>query len=357
MRCTLSIDTLVFGGLLFVLAGCTAPQVSDTGELAAFLKAGPVQPHVDVNALVKAKLRTEQYRVIRGDVLRIQMPAVMHAVTPQEQVRLTTEPTPHLCRVDDGGKITLPAAGKIEAAGKTLNRIEREIADVYHPRYVVHPPSVVVTVEEYETVKVSVTGAVQTPGVYELRSDEMSLVSALMKAGGIVQSRPGREGGASSVRIYHGNDTDPETPLVLPVEGLNVPFADIALKGGESIEVERLNPHVISVLGHVNRSGTFPYPPGARYTIPQAIAMAQGRDKTADPQFIMVYRQNPSNGRIVSAVFNIGEERGFEKAAGIFLKPGDVVLAAQTPRTEFRRIFSDLFRGFHAGITYPLDDL
>jgi len=54
---------------------------------------------------------------------------------------------------------------------------------------------------EYKTAKVSITGAVEKPGIYELRSDQMSLVALLMEAGGIVDE------GATLIRIIHPDET------------------------------------------------------------------------------------------------------------------------------------------------------
>ncbi len=50
-------------------------------------------------------------------------------------------------------------------------------------------------------------------------------------------------------------------PIVLPVKGLNIPFADVVLRNGDSVIVERFREPLITVVGLVNRPGNFQYPP------------------------------------------------------------------------------------------------
>ena len=101
----------------------------------------------------------------------------------------------HTCRVDEGGLITLPDGRQVQAAEKPLGEIESIVVDLYYPDLVKMRPSVYARVLEYRTYRVQVSGAVTAPGVYELRHDQLSLVSLLMEAGGIIRD------GAAIIRI------------------------------------------------------------------------------------------------------------------------------------------------------------
>ncbi len=332
----------------FIAGGCAPYSVSTPEELSLFDLAGPVQLKMDVAALVEAKRTGEAYRVVPGDVLQFHMPEVMRVAFPAEAKAGQIQD--HVCRVREDGKITLPLIGDIEAGGKTLSEIEQTAVSLYHPRFVKTKPAIVATVKEYRTVKVTITGAVREPGVYDLRSDELSLVAALMKAGGF------QEGGAVAVRIYGPGGKLFGEPRILPVEGLNIPFADTALQGGETIEVMRYNPQVVAVLGLVNKPGTFEYPPGMQYNLLQVIAMAQGLDINSGPSYVQVYRQAP-DGRILTATFDISG-KGWAEAAGVNVKPGDVVYVADTPYTLGRRVLVYLARSiFHVGAYYRIGTL
>jgi len=197
--------TFVFIYLVFA-AGCV-PELSTTGQLKRFHAAGPITPQVDVNRLLNAKIHTGYYRVIPGDILELQMPAVLRVVSPD--MTAWFRPTsghgdiePNLFRVSDAGIISLPIVGKLPVSGLTLTEIEILIVNAYYPRYVENIPPVICKVKEYQTQNITVLGGVVRPGLYKLNSDEMSLVSALMKAGGIIEE------GASLITIRHSGHSD-----------------------------------------------------------------------------------------------------------------------------------------------------
>lgn len=545
----MSLLIATFGFAAVFLAGCRGePRLSGSEQVKAFELAGPITPKVDLDQLLTAKNNYDTYTVGTGDVLELQMPTILTAVSPklykdlryqQQQVQ------PYLCRVSDSGTIALPMLGQINVVGKTLAQIETEIVNAYYPKYIVSLPSVVCTVKEYYLKSVTVVGAVVQPGVYKLQSNEMSLVNALMKAGGIV------EGGASVITIKNpkrkyttapriinevkqlaefgdavdkkytkntkaaqgkadfsalqvdlafrpennkpaqgtlivqrgseilhsekidmknavqrtaytkelekvigakqayivgqaieqlagqfspaiaasqekqlnseetelleaANDLEHskaesrdaekkkscpgspapassteasnqkyiETPvedkvefkpidsvndvqfiepakskeraaaitpptyvadaIVLPVKGLNIPFADVPLMEGDLIEVKRLDPAVFTVIGLAKAPGVFPYPPEVEYNLMQAIGFAGGVDLIADPRFVTVYRQD-AKGEIVSAVFRI--DRDFiVKSCNVRIKPGDVISIDVTPRTKRNVILNQMLR-------------
>jgi polysaccharide export outer membrane protein len=292
---------LLWLGCLTLCASC-APNLPTAQELAAFEKAGPVRLVVDADRLVKAKKATGPYQVIPGDVVELQLPVTVRpdvAVPRQDLYNLQppfSRPDTVLFRVGQDGKIALPVAGEIKVDGKTLPEIEALVVAAYYPRYLVRPPSVVGKVSEYRTSTVAVVGAVKEPGTYALRHDEMSLVTALMKAGGILPD------GSGVVRIRAAETPEKAEPVAVPIKGLNVPFADVAIKDGDTIEVERLDPVTFSVMGLVQKPGSFPYLPGRKVSLMQALAEAGGLDVKAEPEYATVYRQ-AEDGRILAVVF------------------------------------------------------
>ncbi len=357
---------LGLAALALALASCSSVKVSTPEEFARFEAAGPYTPTIDIEALTSAKLETGPYRVAADDVLSLDMPDVIRALSPQaddsRQFSQDRRSLIHRCRVTQQGTITLPVVGEIPAAGKTLGEIEQAAVAAYHPKYVVHRPSVVAEVTEYSVVHVTVMGAVENPGIYALTSRERSLVGALMKAGGIggTQVRAGGiiTGGASAVRVRNRGTASDERipPVVLPVTGVNLPFTDLPLTDGATVEVIGLDPQVFTFVGLVTKPGTYAYPPGAKYSLLHALGFAGGIDPVSDPHYVQVYRQDAS-GEIVMATYNIYGPEGMTRAAGVEIRNGDILHAARTPRTEARRLISGLFRGgLFFGATYDLGD-
>ncbi len=343
------------------LGGCgDQVQLPTEWELNQFNAAGPVSPLVDKDSLVRARMASGPYRIIPGDALELDMPGIMWFVVTRE-IGTIDRITPYSCRVAANGTITLPIAGQLEAAGKTLSQIELDVIDAYYPKHVVSRPSVFARVLEYSTVKVSISGAVLRPGVYNLRSDQMSIVALIMEAGGIIDE------GASLIRITHydelqeaNENTSGSTaqkkskPVVLPIKGMNIPFADVALQEGDSVVVERLEPPMITVMGLVTRPGNFPYPPDTKYNLMQAIAFAGGLNLIAEPRYATVYRLNV-DGTTTSAAFQITDGSKLIDAANTPIKPGDIVDVQQTPRTRTALFIDRIFR-INVGTYWSLQD-
>ena len=181
------------------LAGCGDNVHLPSGqELAEFENAGPVPPSVDTDRMVRAKIGGGPYRVVSGDALELTMPVVVRFIMANEFSSYTMIP-PYISRVNENGDISLPIVGDIEAAGRTLSQIELDVINAYYPKHVVTRPSVFARVLDYKTARVSVTGAVLTPGIYSLHSDQMSLVALIMEAGGIIDE------GAALIRIIRSD--------------------------------------------------------------------------------------------------------------------------------------------------------
>jgi len=321
--------------------------VSDSPELAAFQAAGPVVVEVDRSRLVAAKRYTGAYRVVDGDLLELRMPAVMHVVVggANGDKRSFDKVEPYLVRINVAGEIVLPMVGKVKVGGKTLGEIEEAIAKAYHPKYLISRPSVVAVVASYRTASVAVIGGVTSPGVYELRSSEMSLVALLMKAGGFANQ------GASAIRIRRqgGENSD---PVLLPVKDMNIPFTDVALVGGETVEVRQIDRAIFTVTGLVRAPGAFPCSPDIDYTLLQAISYAGGIDTVAGPKYATIYRRD-GGGEIVSAVFKFVDKK-LAQGANLKIRPGDMIIIEPTMRTDMRQALSSVFRVV-MGATYNLN--
>ncbi len=134
-------------------------------------------------ALVSANLSfaqsatTSDYKVTPSDILSV-------LVVGEEYLTLDVP-------VSSTGAISYPYLGNIEVKGKTTAEIQSIIREKLVADYMVNP-QVIVSVKAYMERKVSVTGAVITPGpVVLLPEQRMDLLQALAEAGGI--SRVGNE--------------------------------------------------------------------------------------------------------------------------------------------------------------------
>jgi len=336
----------VLGGaaaLILVCAGCGG--YSSYSEIAEFARSS-WRPEIDYQRLVEARVPSRPCNVGPGDVLNVQL---VNVITPLNAPReMETPATLITCRVSEDGTIALPLIGLVEVAGRSLTEIEDQLTAAYHPRFVVSKPTIHVSAVQYATSPVSVVGAVEHPGIYDLRRDEMTLVSALMKAGGITKD------GASRIRIRHmpgyqvraGN---PESIVTLPLKGMSSPFKDVDLLPGDTIEVQRQPQEYFTVAGLVRRPGAYPYKAGEHYNAYLAVAFAGGPADIA-PDRVCVYRQTyDGETRKVKVPLDPSVSRN------LAIQPGDVVTIEHTLGSRIRSFFAGLLKtGVFVGANYDL---
>lgn len=104
-------------------------------------------------------------------------------------------------QVADTGTINLPLIGEVQAADKTAQQLERDVAAKLGATYL-RNPQVNVYVKEFNSQRFTVEGAVKMPGVYPIRG-KTSLMQALALAQGW-----DREVGASNVMVFRTHEGD-----------------------------------------------------------------------------------------------------------------------------------------------------
>ena len=177
--------TCILAFYLFWMAGCNGLALSSSEQIKRFEQAGQETPIVDANQPAKT-LVPYTYRVVAGDVLELQMPAILQELSSDSQDWLQ-KVEPYLCRVSDAGTITLPIVGKVPVAGKTLAEVESSVVNAYFPKYVHDLPAVVCRVSEHRNQRVfAVLGLVKKPNAFPYPANvQYNLTDALALAGGV----------------------------------------------------------------------------------------------------------------------------------------------------------------------------
>jgi len=149
--------------------------------------------HVDKAASATVTPSSDAYKIGASDVLDI-------SVFNVPELSKTVQ-------VADTGTINLPLVGEIPAAGRTAQEVERDLTAQLGAKYLQNP-QVTVYVKEYNSQRVTISGAVNKPGVYPIRS-KTSLLQIIAMAEGF---NPGsdstvlvlREGGGkrSAAKFY-----------------------------------------------------------------------------------------------------------------------------------------------------------
>ena len=108
-----------------------------------------------------------------------------YRVGPQDLIEIVVYGLPELARtvrVNSQGRISLPLIGSVDATGLTAQGLERSISERLSEKFLQNP-QVTVFIKEFTTLRFTVEGAVNKPGVFPLVG-QMTLLRALAVAGG-----------------------------------------------------------------------------------------------------------------------------------------------------------------------------
>lgn len=199
-----------------------------------------------------------------------------YRVGPQDKIEITlfnvpigeTGITPRTTevRISQTGVIGLPLLGEFRAAGLTTTALENELRGRY--KKYLHDPQVGVIVKEFHSQRVSVLGAVQRPGVFELTGPK-NVVDVLALAGGVTDKAGGQ------VHLSrNGADGQQRYVLDLQVLASGAAAINLPLQADDVIDVPRAGTFFVD--GAVHRPGS--YPLERPHTLTQALATAGGID-------------------------------------------------------------------------------
>ncbi len=215
--------------------------------------------------------------------------------------------------IDLSGSIHLPMIGRIPVSGLTIEQVGSEIAK--RLATYVKNPDVSVTITEFRSQPVSVVGAVKNPGVQQVQGRK-TLLEMLSLAGGLDTATAG-----STLKIIRRLEWGP-IPLPNasndPTNQFSVAQVDIkslleASKPQENIPVQPYDVisvprgETVYVIGQVLKPGGFVLNDAEQVTVLQALSMAGGADKMAQPQHARLLRRVPGAASRTEIPVNLNE--------------------------------------------------
>jgi polysaccharide export outer membrane protein len=204
-------------------------------------------------------------------------------------------------RIDENGDVNLPMLGILHAGGLTVRGFETELNQRL-ARFV-RNPSLTVNVTEPKSQPVSVTGAVNSPGVQQLQGHK-SLIEMISLAGGLrpdagyliqitrdmkwgalplPDAKPDSSGAFSrgSVRVSEvmNGEAAAENIPIMPNDVISVPRAQM-----------------VYVIGEVRKPGGFVLGEQQTVSVLQALALAEGIEHTAAASNARIIRRDEHGG-------------------------------------------------------------
>jgi polysaccharide export outer membrane protein len=255
--------------------------------------------------------------------------------------------------VDNAGNITMPYAGSIRAAGRSIPDIQAEIVALLRDRAI--EPQVVITLKEQRATQVSVLGAVRSPSQFPINPAGDRLLDVIARAGG--PEFPGYE---TYVTVQRGKKEGTQ----LFTELVDNPGENIYVRAGDIIVLAR-QPKTFIAVGASGRNGQFRFD-AADVTLASAIGKAGGLlDSRADPTYVFLYRiegrgtlerigydTTPLAGDAIPTIYllDLRQPSGYFLASRFDVEDEDVLYIANAATVSIGKVF-----GFVRGAASTVD--
>ena len=274
--------------------------------LAAFLFMGMSQAFQSRNPMDEPLSSSEKALQGKGSPAKPLNPSFV--LGPEDQIRIHVidmEDIPDKpIRIDPEGNIDVPLIGTIHAAGLSVGQLRDKV--VTELKHLVHDPMVTVSVLEFHSKPVTVLGAVNSPGTHQVEGPR-TILETISMAGGI------RPDAGSTLTITRSSEAGPipikdarksldgtystATMDVDRLMSMKDPADNIQILPNDSIFISTAQ--VIWVMGEVKKAGGFTLHSHETVSALQALAMAEGPQKTgAIKRAIISREQEPGKPRI-----------------------------------------------------------
>jgi len=245
-------------------------------------------------------------------------------VGPGDLIAVAVADCPELTRsfrVAADGTLPLPLLKvRIYAAGKQPDQIGIEISKALIAEGIFVRPAVSTSVVDYESVPVSVLGAVKRPVTFQAVGS-IKLLDALTRAEGL-SADAGPEILLTRTRnLQDGQSSVQNIPVKALIDHAD-PSLNVQLLGGEEVRVPPAGR--VYIVGNVKKSGTIPLTDGNDFTVLKAISVAEGLMPFTSKQ-AFIYRRGTSDTAGKEEILIELSKILARKSPDITLKPNDIL--------------------------------
>lgn len=245
--------------------------------------------------------------------------------------------------VDNSGNITVPYAGAIRAAGRSIPDIQNEIIERLRDRAL--EPQVVITLKDQKSTQVSVLGEVNGSGRFPINPAGDRLLDAVARAGG-----PRFPNYETNISLQRGG----REATISMAELVSDPGNNLYVRGGDIIVLSR-DARTYTVFGAALQEGRFDFD-SEEMSVSDALGKARGLlDGRASPSDIFVYRLEDKAllnqagydtsrfpGDFVPTIYsiNLRDPNGYFLTSNFDIEDKDVLYIANAPVANVAKILS-----------------
>lgn len=348
----------IVAGICILVAGCTLPRSGPTiGEITAPNADGtPAVDIIDIDDRVAALSRLEE-PLILAPQFKSALIENIELIRPLDVLSITvwenTEPSlfgglggPTSLgekRVDLSGRIFIPQVGRLLVAGQTIEQFRRDLTRRLAEMTPEPQVEVSLVVSDNNTVRVfGENGAI---GEFPIEARTRTLSGLLANATGSVIDVE-----VAQITIRRGG----QVGRIWMEDVYRDPRADIALKGGDIIVIEK-DDRSFRALGALGGTGEVDFP-GRDISLMTALATLGGlNSSTADPTGVFVLRiegpdivnQIHPERRVevpqrVAYVMDLTQPAAFFTASNFFVRDNDIVYVTEAPYVQWLKIIGSI---------------
>ncbi len=252
-------------------------------------------------------------------------------------------------RVSSQGNISLPLLGILRVKGLTSNELEKEIRDLLAEKYI-QDPNVTVFIKEYRNQRISVMGAVEKPGAYEVTGPK-TVLDVLSLAGGLKEDAGQLLFLIRPPQMEEEINKDKKDSEVQPPKTFVIDLEKLLIEGDLTLNLPLMHGDVMNVPksgkifvgGEVKNPGGFLLQ-GKRLTISQAVSLAGGLGPKAAGSETKVFRYLGKGGERQILYANVyAIQKGQEQ--DLSLKENDIIIVPMSGTKAFFIELRDTIKG------------
>lgn len=232
-----------------------------------------------------------------------------YVIGPEDVLDIDVFNVPELkrtARVSNDGMIGLALIGRVKAAGFTVDQLREQLETKYGETYL-HDPQISIFVTDFRAQSVSVIGAVEKPGIYQLTAPR-TLIEILSMAGGLAKRTTApagrtliitRKNGFGDLVLTDGMRLLSDDRLEIEIRKLlysQETALNLGIKPFDTISVTKAD--LIYVVGDVKKPSGIIMEDRDDLTVLQAVAMAEGVNRTASKNKAKIFRKTEDGGKI-----------------------------------------------------------
>jgi len=353
--------------LLFVTLGFSVPMVAQEGTAPSPAPQPLEQPtfHAEASednnqkiAQLAAESKASDPSSLGSD----------YQIGPEDLLEISVLEAPDLnrtVRVSDDGTISLALLGSLQAAGMSTRELQADLQERLRRRYM-KDPQVSVFVQEMRSHPVSVFGAVEKPGVYQIRYAKplieiLSMAQGLANDAGdtVIVVRHQSAAPAPALASLSGSGsmltTDHPAGIAIPspdptgmaisepsgTESIAINLKDLLDSGnprsnvlvypGDLVKVARAG--IVYVVGQVHKPGGFVLKTNENVSVLQAIALSEGLTPNAKGKEARIFVRSGPNEQPQEVAINLDKIMAGKSPAPM-LKPDDVLFIPNSAGKE-----------------------